>query len=356
MKTTIIRRRVQAKMADLLKLKEGLESGEHEAVLESLEALNTMLIADISVSLAADILSNIPLPILFSCLQTEHPEQINLSCAVLEKLLVHLTASQLLLHGRYVELGLQYPEPKVAKTCLQLLLRLCVDDGVGELIRAPTMLHLITQLLGGEDLQCASLAGNILLHFSRQCHILDKLKSVWFSELNSLLRSSDTVRYRVYDLVVKTCLQGGVECFTIMVGAGYLDQLVKELQVNDPLVKMNCIELLSCLVDTPKGLNFLQTSQVLDKLYATLTSSEHDVMSAILIPGKGQCFIRVYILIAVYFHQQFSSFLVVYVSAWALRQCYCSSSIHISCTSHWKQLCLQVMIQCGVWQWTLLGC
>lgn len=269
-------------MADLWKVKEKLES--NEAVVECLDTVNTLLIAGNSVSLASEILSTIPLSTLFSCLQTEDPEQVNVSCAVLEKLLVHLPASQLLQYSHYVELGLQYPEARVPKTCLQLLLRLCVEEGVGELILAPTMLHLITQLLGGKNLQCASLAANVLLHFSSQCRVLDdKLKNVWFSELDSLLQGGDTVRYRVYDLVVKTCLQGGAECFTILESAGYLDQLVKELGIGDPLVKMNCIELLSCLVDSPNGLSFLQSSQVLDKLYGTLTSSEQDL---ILIPGK----------------------------------------------------------------------
>lgn len=275
-------------MADvnLRKLKATLDSDE--AVVECLDTLNTRLIADTSVSLASEILSTIPLSTLFSCLQTEDPEQVNLSCAVLEKLLVHLSASQLLQYGHYMELGLQYPEARVPKTCLQLLLRLCVEEGLGELILAPTMLHLITQLLGGEDLQCASLAANVLLHFSSQCHVLDdKLKNVWFSELDSLLQGSDVVRYRVYNLVVKTCLQGGAECFTIMGSAGYVDKLVKELEISDPLVKMNCIELLSCLLDSPKGLSFLLSSQVLDKLYGTLTSSEQDLMGTILIPGEG---------------------------------------------------------------------
>ena len=343
-------------MADLLELKEGLESSQHEAVVESLEILNTVLIADTSVSLAAEVLSSIPLPLLFSCLQTKYPEQINLSCAVLEKVLVHLTASQLLPHGLYVELGLQHREPRVAKMCLQLLLRLRVEDAVGGLILAPTMLHLITQLLGGEDLQCASLAANVLLHFSSQCRILEgKLKAVWFGELDSLLLGSDTVRYRVYDLVVKTCLEGGVECFSVMADAGYLDQLVKELQVSDPLVKMNCIELLSCLVDTPKGLIFLQTSRVLDKLYIILTSSEHDVMGAILIPGmSARPVLKGVHIKSCFFPQQFSSFLAVYVSVWVLKLCYCLNSIHTSYTSHWKQLYPQVTTQCGAWRWTPL--
>jgi hypothetical protein len=273
-------------MADFLQLKEKLES--NEGVVECLETLNTLLVADTSVSLASQVLSAIPLPTLFSCLQTKDPEQIHVDCAVLEKLLVHLSASQLLQYGQYVELGLQHPEAKVAKICLNFLLRLCSEDSVEDFILAPTMLHLITQLLTGEDLQCASLAANILLHFSTQRHVMeDKLKGVWFGELDTLLQGSDVVRYRVYDLVVKTCLQGCAKCFMMMSDAGYLSQLVGELETSDPLVRMNCIELLSYLINCSHGLSFLRSSKVLDKLYSTLTSSEQDLMGAILTPGKG---------------------------------------------------------------------
>lgn len=273
------------KMADYLKLKEKLECNED--VVECLETLNTLLITDSSVSLVSKVLSNIPLSVLFSCLQTEDPDQLNLTCAVLDKVLRHLTASQLLQHGHYLELGLQFPEAKVAKTCLQLLLGLCADEAVGEVILAPTMLHLITQLMGGDDLQCASLSADILLYFSTQYQVLEgKLKASWFSELDSLLQGSDTVRYRVYDLMVKTCVQGGKECFRVVSGVGYLNRLVRELDLSDPLVEMNCIELLSCLSESPEGLSFLKSGPVLDNLYQMLTSSEQDMMVAILIPGE----------------------------------------------------------------------
>lgn len=272
-------------MADFLELRARLESNED--VVDCLETVNTLLVADTSVSLASEILSTIPLSVLFPCLETQDPDQVSLTCTVLEKLLCHLPASDLVQHGRYIELGLQYPETRVPKTCLQLLLRLCAEDAVGELIMAPTMLHLVTLLLGGDDLQCASLAARVLLHFSTQCDVLEsKLKGVWFRELESLLQGSDTVRYRVYDLVVKTCMQGGGKCLMVVSSSsGILDRLVQELETSDPLIKMNCIEMLSCLAESPTGVTFLQSKQVLDQLYRTLLGSEQDVMVTIVIPG-----------------------------------------------------------------------
>lgn len=270
-------------MADLAAIKERLESNED--VVENLESLNALLINN-SASLVSDVLSGISLPLLFSCLQTDDQEQLQLTCAVLDKLLFHLPASDMVKHGHFMELGLQYPEAKVAKTCLQALLRLSGEGSIQELILAPTMLHLITQLLGGEDLQSASLATKLLLQFSIQGEILEgKLADRWLAELGQLLGLNDMVRYRVFDLLVQTCLEGGPKCFTIVEGSGYLNKLVAELDTSDPLVKMNCIELLSSLTETSKGVNFVHANHVLETLHQSLTTSVHDVMSAVVIPG-----------------------------------------------------------------------
>lgn len=267
-------------MADLSFLRQQLEAKED--VCGCLENLNTRLAIDTSASLVSEVLSTVSLPLLFSCLQTDDREQLRLTCAVLDKMLCHLPASELVKHGHYVELGLQYPGVKVAETCLQALLRLSEEKVVEELILAPTMLHLVTKLLGEEDLQCASLAGKLLLHFSTR-H--DVHLEVLFVELEDLLMLNDTVRYRVYDLLVQTCLQGGTKCFLEVRNCGYLEKLVGELETNDPLVKMNCIELLSHLTESDLGVNFLQSSEVLKKLYQVLTASQHDVVGAIVLPG-----------------------------------------------------------------------
>lgn len=270
-------------MADLAALKEKLESNED--VVENLETLNVLLINN-SASLVSDVLSVISLPVLFSCLQTDDQQQLQLTCAVLDKLLFHIAASELVKHGHYIELGLQYPAAKVAKTCLQALLRLSGDVMVQELTLAPTMLHLITQLLGGDDLQCASLATKLLLQYSVQDEILEgKLKAQWLAELGDLLGLNDTVRYRVFDLLVQTCLEGGAKCFRIVEGSGYLNKLVAELDTNDPLVKMNCIEMLGSLTEVSEGVSFMHSNHVLERLYQLLTAAVQDVMGALVIPG-----------------------------------------------------------------------
>ena len=269
------------KMADLVEIKRKLESSED--LVENLQSLNALLISDSSVTRVSEILLFISLPLLFSLLQSDDQEQVQLTCAVLDKLLSHLPSLELVKYVHYIELGLQYPGAKVAKTCLQVLLHLSEDKMIQELIFAPTMLHLITQLLGGKDLQCASLATKLLLQFFTQSDSLGKLKDVTFPELGQLLHGGDTVRYRVFDLLVQTCLKGGPKCFKIVHESGVLSKLVGDLNTNDPLVRMNCIELLSSLTEMPEGVSFLRSSGVLDTLHQFLTAQ--DAMAALVIPG-----------------------------------------------------------------------
>lgn len=257
-----------------------------ENVKGCLENLNALLVSKSSAPAALEVLSAVPLPVLFSCLQTDSAQQVQLACAVLDKLLCHLPASQLVIHGQYIELGLQHPEAKVAMTCLQALLRVCEEREIRDLVLAPTMLHLVTQLIANKDLQCASLAAKLLLQYSTRPEVLEGvLKGAWFVELGQLLMLSDTIQYRVYDLLVQTCVEGGLRCFSVIKDSGLLEALVKDLENTDPLVKLNCIELLGTLTEMPAGIEFLQSSNVLQCLYETLSSSQQDPMAAIIVPG-----------------------------------------------------------------------
>ena len=272
---------------DLQSIKQHLECKDD--VTEALDSLNTLLVTKTSPSFVSEVISAIPLSVLFSCLQTDDHDQLHLTCSILDKLLCYLPASQLVDFGQYVEIGLQYSGVRVAKTCLQALLRLCDDEMVEDMILAPTMLHLITQILGGEDLECASVSAKLLLRFSAQPEkLVGRMKQGWLAELEQLLALKDTIRFRVYDLVIQTCLQGGVECFMMVrENSRILEGLVGELETDDPLVKMNAIEILGSLVYSDEGVVFLHTVKILDKLYSTLQNSQHDVLGKMILPGMS---------------------------------------------------------------------
>ncbi len=255
-------------------------------VLDSLQSLNTILISNNSPVLISEVLSKLSLPLLFSFLQTEDESQLHSVCGILDKLLCHISSSEILEYGQYVELGLQYSWAKVAKMCLQVLFRLSGEREIEEMILSPTMLHLVTDRIADNDLEIASLSTKILLQLSSRPEVLvNKLKGVWLNELGTLLHSNVTVRYRVYDLVVQTCVQGGGQCLEVVRRSDLLAQLIKELECQDPLVKMNCIELLTLLTNSKEGVAFLQSAHVLDELYSTLEASQDDVMGALIIPG-----------------------------------------------------------------------
>ena len=148
-----------------------------------------------------------------------------------------------------------------------------------------TMLHLITQVLGDSSLECATLAAEIFLQVVRNPQELDvKRRQAFLVDLEGLLSMSDIVRYRVYELAVKMALGSG-DTFEFVQSSGLLQRLVKELDLDDVLVKMNCIELLATLMESSEGVQFLESEQVIRRLHAQLLSAQQDPFGSLIIPG-----------------------------------------------------------------------
>ena len=275
-----------------------------EDVLRTLEILNTLL-ATIPGQIPAQFIS---LPVIFALLPCKDPAQEQLTCSVLDKLLHRLPGTELVKHAPYLELGLQYPVTALVRTCLQALLHHSMEKGVREVISAPTMLHLIAQTMAGEDLECATLSSKILLQVLEELStvvqptvVKDELagaevsstgalqqpKRVLLEEMGSLLSLGSVVRLRVYDWCVKMCLQGNSECCKIVGESGLLARLVRELEEEDILLKLNVIELLSDLAECQAGVAYIQEYHVLEKLHPLLQTSKDDVLGAAMVPGKG---------------------------------------------------------------------
>ena len=136
------------------------------------------------------------------------------------------------------------------------------------------MFHLVTQVLGDDSLQCATLASKLLLQLlTTPVSLLVGVREALILDLEALTKKSDIVRYRVYELAVEVTLKGGEQAFEFISSTGFLQQLVDELSGDDILVKLNCIELLIQLLDSKEGATFLESKQVLSKVHSLLVLS-----------------------------------------------------------------------------------
>lgn len=278
-------------MSSLEAIRASLSDGE--GVLEALQDLNALLEGNPSAVFASEVASSLPLSRLFYLL-SQHAaggagkaQLISRTCAVLDKVLAVLPGSEVATYSQYIELGLQTSVENVKKTCLGVLKKHSTDPPVHSALCAPTMFHLVTQIIGDDSLQCAKMSSDLLLQFfTTPTLLVPGLRESLIIDLQSLMRKSDVVCYRIYELCVEAVLKGGRESFELVSSSGFLNQLVDELSGDDILVKLNCIELLSQLLESDEGAGFLERNQVLDKLHSLLVSARQDPLGDVIIPGN----------------------------------------------------------------------
>ena len=256
-------------------------------VLPALQSLNTLLEVAHSRSDVLEVASVVTPQLLFRCLNAAHGDDdlIGPCCAVMDKIFSSMSPVEVANYCQYVELGLQHASPEVRKVSLQALKRNSHSDAVRAVVLAPTMLHLVTQVVGDDSLECARLATDVFLAVVAAPQQLDvKLKEAFLIDLAGLMAESDTVRYRVYDLIVTLALRDD-EAFTFVQSTHLLHKLVGELELDDILVKLNCIELLMSLLDSLSGFAFLKATNVLGKLHSLLLSVQQDPLGSLIVPG-----------------------------------------------------------------------
>ena len=269
-------------MADvqLLSIKESLE-GSREDVTSALNKLNTLLDYSTRTEITKAT-SVIPVEVLFDLLSSSDEELVATCCAALEKIFRVLEAQDICQYRGHIELGLQHPFEEVRQTCLDTLMVHSSDPRVQQMVNTSTVFHLVTQTVGDPSLKCANMASNILFNMAT----VDKCNTdVLAAELKGVMHKDSTVRCRVYELAVKISASNDTHLASL---TSILAGLVQELQGDDVLVQLNCIELLILLMGSHGGLRFLENHKVTAKLHSMLTTDQNP-FGMMVIPGKYAC-------------------------------------------------------------------
>ena len=271
-------------MAALGEISAALQGGG-ENVTAALRDLTILLEANDTPAFVQAVLSSVPLTVVFGYLQSGSGDQVMLACSVLEKVLSRIPSTELVKITMYIELGLQISNPAIKRACLIALNK--NSDNVSSTIVAPTMFHLITQVLADDNLECAKLASSILLKFLSQPALLSTpVREALVIDLSGIMQASSTVRYRVYELGVRTVVSGNSESFDLISSSGLLGSLIGELEVEDILAQLNCVELLLLLLESEEGVRLLKREGVVGKLHALLVNAQQDPFGTAIIPGQ----------------------------------------------------------------------
>ena len=271
---------------ELMTVRQRLRDGEN--VSDALHTLNTLLAATGSGARIQEFASFLSLQLLFETLSTvasSSEELRSLTCRILGKMFASLPPEEVCKQRLYLELGLQHDREEVRRLCLDAISGHLGAAGVREMMGSQTMFHLVTQIVGDDSLHCAGLASELLLAVLAHPASLDPaVRSGLLIDMEGLVAKSDTVRFRVYDLVVRLSLSND-ESFEFAVSTRLLHRMLEELQSGDVLVQMNSVELVLSLLDGKQGASFLERQGVVGTMHGLLLSVQNDPLGSIIVPS-----------------------------------------------------------------------
>ncbi|KAI9499712.1 26S proteasome non-ATPase regulatory subunit 5 [Zychaea mexicana] len=130
-----------------------------------------------------------------------------------------------------------------------------------------------------QQTQTANKAVDIAAKIS--CKAPDVLFTQNAAILRNLLGTNETVRFRVYELIVRVAGSSS-RAFEIGEASGMFNGIINEVQSTDTLVALNAIEILRQIADTPAGLAFLEKSNLLGHLSSSLDIGDDNDTAVIL--------------------------------------------------------------------------
>ncbi|OWF54683.1 26S proteasome non-ATPase regulatory subunit 5-like [Mizuhopecten yessoensis] len=254
--------------------------------IEKLEELKTVIFA-IHPSVLASHIGNLSFQQLFSLLNTENGDQLELCCDILSRLLTAL-GPPAVLSNFYTELSHGLSHKAICVQCLSLQqLQLVSEDNqaLEELLRRDDILHQIIRLISCDSVDVSSKAIKVISCLGQSAMGLTALYTTTLLQtLQQVMDSNETVRFRVYELLVKI-RQMSVVSLEYTYESGMLQQLLNEVHKDDILLQLNCIELLSDLALSEHCLVFLDQQGIISKLDNMIASVESDPMAGLLLPG-----------------------------------------------------------------------
>lgn len=75
------------------------------------------------------------------------------------------------------------------------------------------------------------------------------------------------------------------ETLQCLVNCGLMSRLLSELDTDDVLTQLNCLELMTLMMSVRHGRQFLQTSGTLERLEDKLVNTSSDPLTELLLPG-----------------------------------------------------------------------
>ncbi|RWS10204.1 26S proteasome non-ATPase regulatory subunit 5-like protein [Dinothrombium tinctorium] len=190
--------------------------------------------------------------------------------------------------------GLQAKSEKICNLWLKVLSN-CMkeEDAANNLVNADNqqsfnILLLVVKLMANASettaKYCHTILSNAAQYNSLQMHLFSDNFKAAFSDVKN---SSEVAKMRVYDLMVAISSFSPF-CLNKVDEMGYLIDLIANVSEDDPLIALNCIQLVIDLSLTPHGRDYLHTSGALRKIVGKMT--EENPLMHLILPGYLRIF------------------------------------------------------------------
>ncbi|XP_071009589.1 26S proteasome non-ATPase regulatory subunit 5 [Oncorhynchus clarkii lewisi] len=268
-----------------------VEIASLEEPIEELQTLKTAVLS-IPVSALRDTVSGLRLEVIFSLLNTNDREKIELCVDILGRILLALSPVHLAQNCRVeLQAGLKHPDDTVKILALTQIGRMVLNhEAVTEIQNNQDILREVIHCIKGEKMTVAKEAIRALAKLSHSKAGLDALfRSDLLKDLKDVMATSDIVRYRVYELIVDISSVSPVS-LGYCANSSFISQLLGELTGDDVLVRATAIEMVTTLSHSQHGRQYLAQQGIMDKISNMITGAKSDPFSSFYLPGLVKFF------------------------------------------------------------------
>ena len=139
--------------------------------------------------------------------------------------------------------------------------------------------------VASDELVIAVKASRVLICLTKQGDAGNVLiQAAVVEEMRKLCLKNDTVRYRIYDILISLGCTSDEKLASIH-NAKLIQPLIEEALNNDILVQLNALELLRNLSAPLHGRVYLEQEKIVDKLIDALSASVGDPLASLIVPG-----------------------------------------------------------------------
>ncbi|XP_053333949.1 26S proteasome non-ATPase regulatory subunit 5 [Clarias gariepinus] len=267
------------------------EIAEAEDLVEALRNLRTAVLAT-PVSSLRETITVAQLGIIFSLLNTNDKEQIEVCVEILRRILEILDPAHLARNCKIeLQSGLNHPDNSVRVLALTQLGRVLGNaKGIAEVMNNPEILQDVIKCMGTESIGVSKEAISALSKLSNTKAGLDALfRFDLLQNLKDVMAISDIVRYRVYELVVEIS-SVSPESLGYCASSSFITKLLEELTGDDVLIRATAIQMVTSLAQSQHGRQYLAQQGIMNKVSNMIIAADSDPFSSFYLPGLVKFF------------------------------------------------------------------